>query len=397
MIAAALFTTRSLETSASTNFPGVVSSASPEYFNFVGQAPLTSVDVSPGETVVAGQILATQDNTVQAAAVVKDNMLLASDEQALAALLGQSGQLAATEAAALLTKASSVSLADEQRGSSSVAEGEGQVAAAEAQLTTDQGQLAADQAAYRSQCPAGVGRGCQSLSRDIAFDQSAVAQATTHVGVAQQGLNRDQGLEGTLLKLAQQVQQEASAATPNVLPAVIQGIRQAREAVANDVYQLAVDQGNLAATELVAPFPGRVIGVYATDGEIVGSAGTRQGSSSQSPVVPGASASNVLAPSSPSNSSAASQPFISINATTMDAVAQVPEAQVSAVRVGEAATVTVNALSGSSAILHAKVSSIGLQPVQVNGAVFYDVTVVPSIGTWPSTVLSGMTANIAIP
>jgi multidrug efflux pump subunit AcrA (membrane-fusion protein) len=398
MIAAALFTVRTLEASASTNFPGVLSSTNTEYLNFVNQGTLASVNVTAGETVVAGQILAVQDNAAQAAAVVKDNVLLASDEQALGALLGPSGKLASQAAAKLLNKAYASSTADQQRGAASVSEAEAEVNAASAALTIAQGGLVTDRSAYKSGCPAGVGAGCQALAHNIVHDQTVITQDQTHVSNAQQILAHAQGLDGTLTNLAQQVLQDANQANPSVLPTVIQAIRQAREAVANDLYQQQVDQANLAATELPAPFAGKVIGVYAAADEIVGSAGTRLGSSSQASSVPsqGPSAGTSLSPSSPSNSSAASEPFISLNATGMQAVAQVPEAQISAIRLGEKATVTVNALSGNAAILHGRVSSINLQPVEVAGAVYYNVTVVPST-SWPSKVFAGMTANVAIP
>jgi multidrug resistance efflux pump len=398
MVAAAVITTESLDASASTNFPGVLSSANPEYLNFVNQGVLTSVDVTPGEQVSAGQILATQYNLPQAAAVNRDNVLLASDTEALAALLGDSGKAAAAEASLLLTKAQSASNADQQHGAALLAQGEAQVSAAEAQLTAANGQLAADQAAYKSQCPGGTGKGCTSLSRDIALDQAAVSRAGSRLSSAQVALTHDQGLNTTLSQLATQVQEAADNASSSLLPSTFSDIRLARDAVANDSYQDTSDLAALAGTEMVAPGAGIVTGVYASAGELVGASGTRAGSTSQSSTVPGGTAtSQTVVPSSPSNSSAASQPFISIDAAGLEAVAQVPEARIPSIFVGENARVTVNAISGSGATLHGKVQSIDLVPVLVNGAVYYNVTVVPLSGSWSSALLPGMTTNVAIP
>jgi hypothetical protein len=399
MVAAAVITAQSLSASASTNFPGVLASTSPEYFNFVNQGQLTSVDVVPGEQVIPGQILATQLNATEAAAVVKDNIVLASDPQALAALLGASGQTAAAQATLLLDKAQHLSTAEEQRGASLVAQGAAQVSAAEAQLTAANAQLATDEATYQSKCPGGTGKSCPTLSRDISLDNAAIARAGTRVSDAQASYARDQGLNTTLSALAAQVQQTAVGASATLAPSLITQIRLAREAVAEDSYQQVADNSALAGTELVAPIGGIVVGVFGEPGEIVGSAGSREGSTNQSSVVPtaGSSATETPVPSSPSNSSAASQPFISIDAAGIEAVAQVPEAQIPAIFVGENAKVTVNALSGKAATLSGKVSSVVLQPVVVGGAVFYNVTVVAASGSWSSKLLSGMTANVAIP
>jgi multidrug efflux pump subunit AcrA (membrane-fusion protein) len=427
LVAAAVITTQSLAASASTNFPGVLLATQPIYLNFVGQGQLSSVDVAVNEPVAAGQLLATQVNSTQAAAVVRDNILLASDTEALADLLGTSGKAAAAQAAALLGKAQTTSAADEQRGSVFVDEGLGQLSAAQGQLTADVDQLnaansqltadkaalAAAQATYASQCPSGKGPGCPADARAVAHDQTAVAltQASvgrdqTGVGLAQARVNtaqtnytHDEGLDATLTTLASQVEQSAGLAVQSQLPTLIEAIRLARAAVTEDQYQLTLDEGALGASNLVAPTAGTVVAVGGSEGEIVGPGGGHDGSTSQTPVVPQDTtpANDAITPSSTNSATVTTPPFITLDAAGLEATAQVPEAQIPAIYVGERAQVSVNALSGKAATLQGKVSSIGLQPVLVNGDVYYDVTVVPANGTWSGKLYAGMTTNVSIP
>lgn len=397
LVLAAVLTTRALATSASTNFSGVLTAASPIQLNFPQAGTITSIDVSPGQTVQVGQVIATQQNTALAQQVVSDHVALASDLQRLGELLGPAAKVTLAQATVAYNKSQSEAAVSEARGATAVAQGQGRLQAAQSQLSSANVQLAADNQSYASRCSKGLGEsGCAALNRLVQLDQGAVATDTARVQTAQAALTAAEGIDATLASIATSELNIAAHINPSISASLAVEISAARDAIAHDQAQLANDIAALNGATIVAPAAGIVVSVNGTPGEIAGGGGTRTGSSSGSALPGSQTSGSSPGPSSVSGSSSGVQPLVTIDANPgLEAIAQVPEAYISQIYLGEPATVTVDALGG-----HSYVGRVLLKepaPVNVQGTVFYDVVIGPAGPTWPTaSLLPGMTANITI-
>jgi multidrug efflux pump subunit AcrA (membrane-fusion protein) len=187
--------------------------------------------------------------------------------------------------------------------------------------------------------------------------------------------------------LASADDQQASATTTTA---------SASAAAAVDSAELALKSAEqaLADTELRAPVPGTVTSIAGAVGDAVGS-GSGSGTSSSS----GASASDSAdsASTSTSTSTTSSSGFITLaqlSRLTMDV--SVGEADVGKVKVGQAATVTVDAVSGLQ--LSGHVAAIGVLSASSSSssssAVSYPVTIALDQGS--TTARAGMSASADI-
>jgi hypothetical protein len=182
---------------------------------------------------------------------------------------------------------------------------------------------------------------------------------------------------------------------PKVSLQLSDDITAARDAVAHDQAVLAADEAALQATTLVSAWNGKIATCSCVVGGQVGPSDSRVGGSSTTGVP--TSGSTPSGPSTVSGSPAGALPLITIDAAPgLEAIAQVPEVDITAIKVGETASVTVDALGGR--VFTAKVAAVELVPVDVHGSVYYDVVLVPAgTGTsWSSQLLPGMTANVTI-
>lgn len=394
IVVAAVVTTRALAVSTSTNFAGVLAAETPIELDFQSTGTLEQIYVTPGENVTAGQILATLDSTVQAQDVKSDELALASDEQRLAQLLGKSGQLAEQQAAQEYQKVQALASAQEQRGASTVDEENGILQADQSQEDAISNQLAADQAAYNTKCK-GLGQpGCASLARDVSLDTAALSAAEGKVATVQAALDAAQSVDNTLTSLASTEQSLAEAQAQTVSPELAVDISDARDLVAQDLAKLVADKQALEDDTLVATAPGKVVSTAGERGELVGPSGADRGSPTSGSSVPGGSASG--GPSTVSGQGLTTEPLITIDAAPgLEAIAQVPEVDITTLKIGQGATVTVDAISGSA--FRAVVQSIVQVPVDVQGSVYYDVVLVPPAGSsWAGDLLPGMTASISV-
>ncbi len=392
IVTAAIVTTRSMLAASSTNFDGVLAVATPVPLNFQSTGQLATVDVVNGQSVGVGQVLATQNDTVDLAEVRADRLTLAQDEKLLGGLLGPAGQVAATQAATDYTKAFDLANAQESRGAEDVARAQAILAEAQQSVVNEQNLLSANNATYNQKCKKLGFAGCSSLEREIQLDQNGLNQAQARVTSADATLAASQSIDTTLQQLASNEATLAAQAQTNVTPAELTGITNAANAVAQDNAHLTAALQNLFNDTLVSPVAGRVEAVNAVPGDTVGP--------SDGSVTTGASSSGI-AGSSPSGPSTVkgdlgSMPFITIEAAPgLEVIAQIPEQNITSIKVGETATVTVD--SGSSQAYQAKVAAIELVPVVVQGTVFYDVVAEPVGAPWPTDLLAGMTANVTIP
>ncbi len=164
-------------------------------------------------------------------------------------------------------------------------------------------------------------------------------------------------------------------------------------AVDGELTQLAADQQALQQGTVVSPYAGKVADVSCVTGELVTSDGCRIGPVTSGSGVPGASSSSG---GQSVNQPSGVEPLITIYAAPgLEAIAQVPEVDITSIRTGETVTVNVDALGGQS--FAAKVAAVEQIPVVVAGSVYYDVVLVPSGSAWSDQLLAGMTANISTP
>lgn len=393
IVIAAVITTRALAVTTSTNFAGVLAAETPIQLNFAQNGTLATIDVTPGENVVVGQVLATESSTVQAAAVKSDNLALASDEQHLGQLLGKAGAAAEAQAAAEYQKVESLASTQEARGAESVVEETSVLQSANQLEAAANQQLVADQATYNSKCK-GLGQpGCASLSRDVSLDQTNLTAAEARVSRAEQALASAQSIDTTLQGLATTENALAAANPNNVSITVADEISAARDSIAHDLAQLAADEANLQGTTLVSPVAGKVEETNGVPDELTGPANAKSGGVSSSTGVPTSGST----PSGPSTvtGNAGTLPLVTIEAAPgLEAIAQVPEDNIAGIAPGESATITVDALGGKT--FAAKVAAVEQISVVVQGSVYYDVVLTSSGPAWSGDLLPGMTANVTI-
>ncbi len=328
LVAALLAVVRGAFFSAGTSFPAVVQPSNLTYLQFPNSGAIATVIAHPSEVVKKGQVLATEDTTALQLRLEYDQAILAADQATLAALPGAA--------------------AAEQRNSTLGAGlAQQELSAAQARLAvakTPQEQASADAA--------------------IATDQARLALAENSL-VA--------GLKGsTNLSLS------AAEAT-----------------VARDQAAVASDQVALEQATIVAPSRGVVAAVGGVSGELAGPTGVSGGtvSGSQVPTPAGFSLFPPAAEAPAVAAGAATQPMITFYPRgAWEVVAEVPQAQVGSIKVGESARV---ALSGTNEVMPARVTRVALAPVYSNGAVNYDVIL--RLLRTPRPALVGMSADVTLP
>jgi multidrug efflux pump subunit AcrA (membrane-fusion protein) len=160
----------------------------------------------------------------------------------------------------------------------------------------------------------------------------------------------------------------------------------ARAAVKSDTLTVHSDEQAVQDTNLYAPESGTIVSLSGQVGEVVSGSGTTRASSSSSSSsgsgasgagATGASGRSATGASSSSSSSAASSSSSSAFAvlsdlSTMQLVVPLSESEIGNVKVGQIATVTVEALSATKLAAH--VSEVALLSSSSSGAVSYDVT-----------------------
>jgi multidrug resistance efflux pump len=393
IVVAAVLTTRALAVSTSTNFSGVLAAESPIQIDFPNSGTIATIDVVPGQDVNVGQVLATENDTVAVTAVHSDQAALAADEVKLGDLLGTTGTAVEAQAKAQFNKVESLASTQEAHGAASVDQETAILAAANQTLSSEQTQFNADQANYNAKCNGLGTSSCAQLSRDVSQDQIAVTNDENRVADAQTALNSAEGINSSLNSLAGQEVALAQSLPASTNETLLDDITNARVAVAGDLKQLATDEQTLEGQTLVSPYAGKVANVSCVQGEFVTSDGCRIGPVTSGSGVPGSSGSS--GPSSV-NQPTGVEPLITIYAAPgLEAIAQVPEVDITSIRTGETATISVDALGGQS--FTAKVAAVEQIPVVVAGSVYYDVVLVPSGSAWSDQLLAGMTANISTP
>jgi multidrug efflux pump subunit AcrA (membrane-fusion protein) len=144
-------------TAGEASFPAVVSTSKTYDLNFADSAKVTSIKVKVGQTVAAGQVLATQDASSLVAQLFDEEAVVQADKEALAQAgapsltPGQQEQdsLQAAQAQTALTNAQANLNATKGTAAANVA-------AAQTALSTAESQATTDSSLYAQACPNGV-------------------------------------------------------------------------------------------------------------------------------------------------------------------------------------------------------------------------------------------------
>lgn len=426
-------TVRALYFSRPQSFVGVVEPANRVDLTFQTSGVISFLDVKPGQHVVAGQVLAKENNTVAQLQVQAAEAAVAADEANLQALQAPSlGAALQVQLSLELQKAEEQLTGAKQQLTTMESVNAADTSTVKALLTSDQQALQQDQSDFRAACPYGLvvppdfalsgstpspapsGSGasatgvttstavaqyveCQRLSDRISSDQRAVEVDQGQVAVDSQIVQESTDSAQTSIQLAETSVGIANATTAvAAAPASPATIALAQAQLAKDQAQLAIEQNTLTNTTLTAPTSGVVIGVAGAMGDAVSSQGVISYASLSQPAAP-AGASFSLFPAQPSggNSSSAQgfQPVVTLAADSQwDAVAQVPQSEVISVQPGQRGT--VNIPGEAHGPIPATVVQVDPSPITESGATYYDV--VYSLDPPSYEILPGMVVSVSI-
>jgi multidrug efflux pump subunit AcrA (membrane-fusion protein) len=366
---------------------GNVASGQTENLGFGTGGTVTAIDVAQGQKVTAGQVLAQIDPTSAQAALTaaQDDLTAAQDNLALAQSGGETPPQQAQDANSLSTAQT-------------------QVNTDQANLTNADNQLAADQAACAA-APAttttsqsgrsGSGSGSTTPTACSAEtgDQQAITQAQNSLTQAQNSL--------TQTELSIEAKRYVNPAT------ILQDEAQVTQAQAT----VTADNKTLAETTLTAPFAGTITALNGSLGQTVSGGGSSAASSStgssgssgssgsggtgaSGAATSGGSSGSASSSSSGSSSSSSSSTFMTLtNLSDLQVVTGFPEADAVKVKVGQPATVTLDALTTGN-VVPGTVTAVSPTSTVVSNVVTYDVTI--ALTNPPADVESGMSATVAV-
>ena len=369
--------------------------------NFKTGGTLTEVDVTVGQQVTAGQVLAKIDPTAAQTALTQAqaNLTAAQDKLTQMQQVQTPVEVAQNNAALVQSQtqlnSAQVSLNDaNQQAAADAVSQQAAVNQANAQLAADKAQLAADLAA-KPVNPAAVAADNAAIAKDQAAvtsalnaqsqgalkDQASIHQAENAVASAQAGLASTQA--GNAVKAQ---------------PPKIGDLSAQQASVTQAQAQLATAQETVNDTTLVAPSDGQVATVSAGVGQTVGSGGGSSTSASSSSGSggggSGASAGTSSGGSSGTASSgSSSSSFITIaSVQNMDVVAGFTEVDAAKIQLKQPASVTVSALPGRT--LTGVVGEIDTLQTVVSNVVTYNVTI--DLTSSVDGLKPGMTANAVV-
>lgn len=172
-----------------------------------------------------------------------------------------------------------------------------------------------------------------------------------------------------------------SSTTTTISPATREAnLASARAAVKSDLLTVHGDEQAVQNTRLLAPESGTIASLSGQVGEVVSGSGTTRVSSSTSSTASGAGAgagsgssrTGSAATGSASTGSSSSSFAVLTDLSAMQLVVPLSESEVGSVRVGQPATVTVEALAGHKFAAH--VSEVAILSTSNSGVVSYNVT-----------------------
>ncbi len=160
-------------------------------------------------------------------------------------------------------------------------------------------------------------------------------------------------------------------------PATPEAVAGTEAAIQQDQAAIAADQAKLAEAVVVAPFDGVVSAVNGTVGEVVSDQGVQQ-PTAPAALSQGQTTGIQLFPQGPQSGSSTSSPdyaaLITLDSVQNQMVVQVPETSIDQIHVGQKASATLPAVSGS--VLSVQVSQIERTPVVLSGQTYFRVDLV---------------------
>jgi multidrug efflux pump subunit AcrA (membrane-fusion protein) len=376
--------------------------------SFVNGGLINDVLVRPGQQVHRGQVLATQEATVENSAVAADRAALASDQAKLAADQAES-QLNTTQQQNAVSVAQEAAQKQNQAASGAVVAAQAQVNEDQQRLSNDEHNGMNDQQTEFTVCSGADNASaptpeCLGAEQRVNQDSNQAASDETALQSAQAALAQAQAVasETTSVSSAQTAlaaSQQASKTDPTQLSADIASVQ---AALAQDQAKLSRDEQALSDLNITAPSDGVVSEVNAVAGEYSQSGGVAN-YPARSAFGQSQSQLNLL-PSAPSSGQQAApsmlQPVIRMFATgSWTVVIQVPETKVHSLAAGKSVQVQIPSLGSQWDT--AVIAFVDTIPVQVQGVptnaglpAQYDVTV--SLKQVPAGLYPGMRARVKL-
>ena len=358
---------------------GNISPAQEEDVNFATSGTVSAIGVTLGENVIAGQTLAVLDSTT-----------------AQTALTGAQGQLSTAESNLALAESGGETPPQVAQDNATVASDQQAISTAAAILSGAQAQLSSDETACASTptttttttLPPANASGTTQSSSGSSSSTGSTSTGSTSTGATSSGssgtsacnsvsgdlttVNQD---ETTLSNAQNSLTQEnlSIEAKRYVNPATL---TQDQTAITNAQQTVTNDEQTLSETKLTAPFSGTVIALNGTVGETVSGGG-----------------SSSVSASSASSSTTSTSAFLTLATLgSLEVAAGFPEANAVKIALGQPATVTLSALSNTTAT--GAVTVTDPNPSVVSNVVTFNDTI--TLDNPPTTVKDGMSASVAV-
>jgi multidrug efflux pump subunit AcrA (membrane-fusion protein) len=338
--------------------------------NFGVSGTVATVNVAAGQTVTAGQTLATLETAPLASALAQAKAQWAQAEAALFEDQAGANNTAAETVNNDQTQLNNAetSLKDtESLNTVKLAQAQQAVTAAQQKLAEDQAQGASS--TQLSQDETSLTNAQNTLSLVEAENQQALDQAEAQVNAAETALANAR---------AQATAQQAVAAAE---------LQAAEAAVAADQQTVTNDEAALADAVLKAPYPGTVEAVNIVPGQTVagGAGGSATGSTGQT------AAASTTGSGTGASGSTGSAAIVLVGNAGLAVDADVPETEISEIQNGEQATIT---LGNGTSPFYGTVAAVATQAVDTSGVAEFPIVV--NVTGHPKGLYSGDTVNMTV-
>jgi len=429
---------------SSVSATGNVSAATQLAVNFQNSGIVSEIDVTVGQHVTAGQVLAKVQNQSAQDAFNVAKMNLASAQAKLAEAQHPTGATAAQQQASLTSASVAVTSAQNTLAAAQQTQGidataqaalvaaaqtkltndqanaAGLLDAANAQLTADQAQLNADESpgsSYQQKITTDINNQsgacgnnatlCTNDSGTLAADQAALAEKLagdqSKIVSDQQTVQTDGQqvtTDQTSLTNAQNTQQatttkdqQAITAAENQLASAQASLASTKAGLVTDPATLTGDEASVASAQQQFDSAQTALNQTTLTAPVAGTVGAINGAVGGTATGASSSSSSSSSTSSTGSAGAASSGFISLtNLSSLQVVAGYSETDAVKIKVGQPATVTFNALS--SVTLQGKVTAVDVNSTTVSNVITYNVTV--SVVDPPTRLKPGMTASVSV-
>ncbi len=368
---------------------GNLSPISQSNVNFQVSGTVTAVDVSVGQTVTAGQVLATVDASTVQSALTQAQATLAAAQAKLAA--DQSPSSSTTAAENLATARTNLSN-DTTAYRDTLAVNAQTIASDQRTITSDQSAVNADNQAVSAAQQKYNSDGCNSTSSSTcSSDAQSLSAAQQQQTKDAQALATAEAILPTDQVRAQQTADQAAAKVASDQTALNNALSSSNSSSSAATQQAAVAQDTASVSQaqqavtndttsvnessLLAPAGGTVAAINVTVGNAITTASTSAASS--------AAAASAASPTAAN--------FIILTPGSFQVTGTISDSQVNQVAVGQHAVVTP---AGTASGLAGTVTSVGQIATVASGVATFPVTV-DVTGTHPS-LRDGMSATISV-